>query len=175
MAAPRYPQQPPAHEQEPVVQQPARPMAAAGTEPVAIQDERRAPSGFRVFQVLAAVAGAVLFVMGIIAVFRVDFGSGFLDTSAEVGGFGFSPALAVAAILLGGAVMVTSLADQDRGATAFFGLLTLAAGLVALVLDGEDQVGVDRQSALMFVMVGAVVFVLSLLPWWSRRRVATYR
>jgi hypothetical protein len=139
-----------------------------------VTTERRA-RGLRVFQLLAAAAGTVLFVMGIIAVFRVDFGAGFLDVSGSVGGFGFSPAMAIAAIVLGGATMVAALADQDRGSTAVIGLLTLLAGIAALVLEGEapDAAGIDRRSALLFVVLGAVVFVLSLVPWWSARR-STY-
>ena len=122
---------------------------------------------FRAFQVLAAAGGAILFVMGIVAVFRVEFGAGFFETSGSVAGFGFSPALAIACVLLGGAILATSVADQDRGGTAFAALLTLAVGIGALVLEGgADQVGVDRQSALLMVVIGAIVFVLSLLPWW---------
>lgn len=132
----------------------------------------------RVFQVVAAVAGGILFVMGIIAVFRVDFGAGFMDTSGSVGGFGFSPAMAIAAILLGGATLAVTLADQDRGVASFVGLLTLLVGIAALALEGQipDEVGVDRRSALLFVVLGAIVFVASLVPWISRRRrVTTYR
>ena len=173
-----YPQQ----SDRPVVQQPTapqQPAGAPGTVPPGRVDERtyRRGRGLRVFQVLAAAAGAVLFVMGLVAVFRVDFGAGFFDTSGAIAGFGFSPAMAVAAILLGGAVMVATLADQDRGTAAFLGLFTLFVGIAGLVLEGEmaDRVGVDRRSALLFVVIGAVVFVLSLVPWFAgRRRVTTY-
>ncbi len=144
----------------------------------AVTETRSTNPALRVFQVVAAVAGGILFVMGIIAVFRVDFGTGLLDTSGSVGGFGFSPVMAVAAILLGGATMAVTLADQDRGATSFVGLLTLLVGIAALALEGQipDDVGVDRRSALLFVVLGAIVFVASLIPWFSRRRqVTTYR
>lgn len=131
-----------------------------------------ASAGLRVFQVLTAVAGGVLFVMGLVAIFRADFGAGMLEASAGVAGFAFSPVTAVAAVLLGGAILVASLADQDRGGSAFLGLVTLLAGVVALALEGEidRSIGVDRRAALLFVGIGAVVFVLSLVPWWSLRR-----
>lgn len=137
--------------------------------------ERPAGNALRVFQALAAVAGGLLFVGGLIAVFRVDFGAGFFDTSGEVLGFGFSPALAVAAIVLGGATMVAALADQDRGSAAVLGMLTLLVGIAALVLEGEiaQDVDVDRRSAGLFVVLGAIVFVLSLVPWWSGRTRST--
>ena len=37
----------------------------------------------------------------------------------------------IAAILLGGAILVCTLADQDRGSAAFVGLITLATGIGA--------------------------------------------
>jgi uncharacterized membrane protein len=132
-------------------------------------------AGLRVFQLLTAAAGAVLFVFGLLAIFRADFDAGMVEASAAVAGFAFSPLTAVAAILLGGAVMVAALADQDRGAAGFLGLLTLVAGVVALVVEGEidESIGVDRRSALLFVGIGAIVFVLSLVPWWTARRRVT--
>jgi hypothetical protein len=140
-------------------------------------EERVTPArrGLRVFQILAAAAGAVLFVVGLVAVFRVDFGAGFFDTSGSVAGFGFSPALALVAILLGGATMAATLADQDRGSAAVVGLLTILAGIGALVLEGQRvaDANVDRRAAGLFIAIGAVVFVLSLVPWWSGRRRST--
>lgn len=132
-----------------------------------------ASAGLRVFQLVSALAGAVLFGLGLVAVFDVDFGAPLLDTTAEVAGFGFSAAAAIAAILLGGAILVSTLADQDRGGTAFVGLVTIAIGIAALVAEGQasSDVQVDNRSAGLFVVVGAVAFVCSLVPWWGRRRV----
>lgn len=139
------------------------------------QEHQRRGGALRIFQVLAALAGLVLFVMGLVAIFRVDFGASLLDTSAAVAGFGFSAAMAIAAIVLGGAVLASSVADQDRGGTAVVGLLTLLVGIGALVAEGQipEEVGVDRRSAALFIAVGAIVFVLALVPWWSRRRTTT--
>jgi hypothetical protein len=127
----------------------------------------------RLLQLLAGAAGAVLFVMGIVAIFRIDTAAPLLDTTTAVAGFGFSAVTAVAAILLGGATMAAALADQDRGGTAMVGLLTVLAGIVALFVEGQvpERVGVERDSALLFVGVGAAVFLLSMVPWWRRRRV----
>ena len=148
---------------------------AAGEPPVVEQDHRVVGGGLRILQFLAGAAGAVLFVMGLIAVFRVDFGVSLVETTAAVAGFGFSAAMAIAAIVLGGAVMASAFADQDRGGTAFVGLVTLLVGIVGLIAEGQipDEVGVDTRSAALFVGIGAVVFVLALMPWWSRRRVTT--
>ena len=161
-------------------QQPAQaaaPAAGAYVDPDAqiVQETTTGHPALRIFQVLTGVVGAVLFVLGLLAVFRVDFGVGMLDTSGAVADFGFSPALAIAAILLGGATMVAALAAQDRGTAAFVGLLTVVVGIAALILEGEipESVGVDRRSALLFVVLGAVIFVLSLVPWWSGRRRTT--
>lgn len=130
-------------------------------------------AGLRIFQIVSALAGAVLFGIGLAAVFKVDFGAGLLDTSGEVAGYGFSAVGAVAAILLGGAILVSTLADQDRGSAAFVGLVTLAVGIAALVVEGqsESDLQVDNRSAGLFIVLGAIVFVCSLVPWWGRRRV----
>lgn len=147
----------------------------SGEPTVVERDQRVVGGGLRILQFLAGAAGALLFAMGLIAVFRVDFGISLVETSAAVAGFGFSAAMAIAAIVLGGAVMASAFADQDRGGTAFVGLITLLVGIVGLIAEGQipEEVGVDSRSAALFVGIGAVVFVLALMPWWSRRRVTT--
>lgn len=155
-----------------------RPVDVDGRPIVAEQVETRptaASAGLRVFQIASAIAGAVLFVFGLMAIFKVDFGTDLLDTSASVAGYGFSAVAAIAAILLGGAILVSTLADQDRGGAAFVGLITIALGIAALVVEGQPdtEVQVDNRSAGLFIIIGAVVFVCSLVPWWSRRRVTT--
>ncbi|MGN6692635.1 MAG: hypothetical protein ACTHN0_00520 [Aquihabitans sp.] len=153
-----------------IIETDRRPVAAA-------QVEERRPAGsgaLRIFQVVSAIAGAVLFGMGLAAVFDVDFGGDLLATSGVVAGFGFSPVGAIAAVVLGAAILISTLADQDRAGAALIGFITLAVGIAALV--AEDQatdVQVDNRSAALFIALGAVVFVCSLVPWWSRRRVTT--
>lgn len=144
--------------------------------PTQVVESRPTGSGaLRVFQIASAIAGAALFVLGLLAVFKVDFGANLLDTTAVVAGYGFSAASAIAALLLGGAILVATLADQDRGGAAFVGLVTIAVGIGALIADGQTdpKVQVDHRSAALFIIVGAVVFACSLVPWWSRRRVTT--
>jgi len=145
-----------------------RPVAATEVEtrPTA------ASAGLRVFQIVSAIAGAVLFGFGLAAVFDVDFGAGFFDTTGAVAGYGFSPAAAIAAILLGGATLISTLADQDRSGAAFVGLVTIAVGIAALVAEAQAaDFQVDDATAALFIVAGAVVFVCSLVPWWGRRRV----
>lgn len=136
------------------------------------ETRRPAPQWLRIFQFLAAAAGAVLFVIGLVAVFRVNFSADLLDNSAVVAGFGFSAVAAIAAILLGGLILATALGDQDRGLSGFIGLLTLLVGIAALIVEGQgaEDLDVDRRSAALFMVIGAIVFVLSLFPWWSGRR-----
>lgn len=126
----------------------------------------------RVAQVIAGLAGAILFVMGVIAVARVDFGASLVETSGSVGGFGFSAVMALAAILLGAITLVTAFADQDRGSTAIIGIITLLVGVGALIAEGQipEEVNVDRRSAMLFIVLGAVAFVASLVPWFTVRR-----
>ena len=164
----------------PVVQQPVvTQQPVVGQQPVVthqVEDRPTAASaGLRIFQIVSALAGAALFIIGLIAIFEVDFGADLLDTTADVAGYGFSAVGAIAAILLGGAILVATLADQDRGGAAFVGLVTIAVGIAALIADGQtdSELQVDNRSAGLFIVVGAIVFICSLVPWWSRRRVTT--
>lgn len=127
----------------------------------------------RVFQIVSALAGAALFVLGLVAIFDVDFGADLTDSTAAVSGYGFSAVAAIAALLAGGAILAATLADEDRSSAALAGLVTIALGIAGFVIDGQTDpsVQVDRRSAGLFVAVGAIVFVCSLVPWWGRRRV----
>lgn len=138
--------------------------------PVAVVDET-AGHGLRIFQVLTALAGGILFGAGLIAAFGADYGE-VARTTTEVAGIGFSGAAALVAILLGGAILVAALADQDRGSAAFLGIVTLVVGIIGFVIEGQgvEDVEVARRLAGLFVLVGAAAFVLSLVPWWTARR-----
>lgn len=148
-------------------------------EDVVVREERRYPAeephvanqGLRVFQIIAAAAGAVLFAFGLVAALRLDFGAPFFETSGTVFGTGFSAAAAIIAILLGGAVLATAIGDQDRGSTAFIGLVVLLVGIAGFAIEDQavEDVQVDRDAAVLFLLVGAVAFVASLVPWWTAR------
>jgi predicted anti-sigma-YlaC factor YlaD len=153
------------------VDTPGEPVRAVRTD-----ETRRSGSGLRVFQLLAAAGGAVLFALGLFAVFEVDFGDGWARTTGEVAGLGFGAITAIAAIVLGGAILVATLADQDRAGAALAGLITLVVGIAGFVVqdNADADLQVDGGTAALFVAIGAAVFVLSLVPWWSRRRTTTY-
>lgn len=170
------------HHDEPVVTQPVQPVQQVPVQPaervetIDLRDRQPvAHQGLRIFQILTAAAGAVLFVFGVVAAFRVDFGDDFLRTSGDVAGIGFSAAGAIAALLLGAGILAAALADQDRGTAAFLGILTLIVGIGGLI--AEDQapkdVTVDHQATTLFIVIGAAAFVLSLIPWWTHRREIT--
>ena len=167
----------PPQQQRYVATPPTAPGSAGYSDPdqQVVQRTTTGNPALRIFQVLTGAAGAVLFVLGLVAVFRVDFDAGFFTASAAVADFAMSPAMAIAAIVLGGATLAAAFAAQDRGTAAFIGLLTLLIGIGALIFEGEtaESIGVDRRSALLFVVLGAVIFVLSLIPWWSGRRQTT--
>lgn len=139
---------------------------------VVVQD--RHPS-LRIFQVLTGVACGALFIIGLFAVVRVDFGAGWLRVSGEVLGLGFSPVAAIAALILGGIGLIAAFADQDRGGTGLVGLITLGAGIAVMVMadEGVDGATVDRDSGILFLVIGVIVFALSLVPWWGGRRRTT--
>lgn len=156
---------------DPRTTDPAWPGPAAAPPPPAAPARRR---GLRVFQLIAAASGAVLFVTGLVAAFRVDYDAGFLDTSGVVMDLGFSPLAALLAIALGAGTLVASLADEDRGGTAGLGVLTIVAGIVLLILDDTGTGTTDCGSALLFIVVGTIAFVAALIPWWGARRTARW-
>lgn len=136
-------------------------------------EEATGAPGLRLFQILVAATGAVMFVIGLLAVFQVDFdGEMFFDTTGEVGGFGFSAAFAIAAVVLGAGILLASLASQDRTGAGIMALVAIIVGIAALVIDDQPdvEVSVDRGAAAVFIVLGAIAFVLSLVPWWSGRR-----
>jgi hypothetical protein len=165
------------HHDEPVVAEPVQPAPPVErVETVDLRDRQPvAHQGLRIFQVLTAAAGAILFAFGVVAAFRVDFGADFLRTSGDVAGIGFSAAGALAAILLGAGILAAALADQDRGTAAFLGILTLLVGIGGLIAEDQapEDFAVDHQATTLFIVVGAAAFVLSLIPWWTRRREIT--
>lgn len=137
------------------------------------REETPANQSLRIFQVLTAIAGAILFVVGLLAVFDVSFsGDRIFDTTGEVAGFGFSAALAGAALVLGAGILIAALADQSRAGASMVAFLAILVGIAALVANDQPEadIAVDRSSAALFIILGAVAFVLSLIPWWSGRQ-----
>lgn len=134
-------------------------------------------NGLRIFQAVAALVGAAVFLIGLLGVFDVDFDAGFLKLSGEVASFGVSPAVAIGAVVLGALLLVVTLADQDRGSAALVSFLVLAAGIAGLVFDDKptSDFQVDGSTASLFVVLGAIAFLCSLVPWWSGRAYRTRR
>lgn len=139
------------------------------------QEVRTGGDSLRIFQAIAALIGLAFFVAGLVAVFDVDFGGGWLRTTGEVAGLGFSPVGAIAAIVLGAALLGATLADQDRGSAAIVAFLIMAVGIAGLILNDQPdtEASVDTDSATAFIVLGAIAFVCSLVPWWSGRRYRT--
>jgi len=76
--------------------------------------------------------------------------------------------------VLGAAILIATLADQDRAGAAVVGLLTMGVGIAALIVeDRNTDVQVDGRSATLFIVAGVVGFVASLGPWGRRRRGTT--
>lgn len=139
---------------------------------VEVQD---GPGGnsLRIFQFLTAAIGAIMFVIGLVAVFQVSFsGSALLDTTGAVAGFGFSAASAIAALVLGAGLLIAALADQSRSTASVVAFLSIAVGIAGLIINDQAaaEISVDRDSAALFIVLGALGFVFSLIPWWSGRQ-----
>ena len=130
-----------------------------------------ANNSLRIFQFATAAVGAILFIIGLVAVFGVDFDEWQRNSGSAVG-FDFSPAVAIIAIVLGALLLAAALAGQDRTGAAVIAFLILAAGIAGLILSGMDDVDFEiaRKTSTLFIVLGAIGFICSLIPWWSGRR-----
>lgn len=146
-------------------------------ERVVVQDVETTGNALRIFQLVTAAVGAALFVLGLLAVFQVDFGVGWLKLSGEVADLAFSPAVAIGCIVLGAALLGATLSDQDRSGAALVSFLVLAAGIAGMVIDDDPtaDIQVDPSTATVLIVLGAIGFVCSMIPWWSGRSVRTTR
>lgn len=127
-----------------------------------------------IFPMIAGALGVAVFLVGLVAVFRVSFEGNLFATTGEVMGYGFSAVLAVATLLLGGGTLIAAIADRDQGATAFMGILTMVLAIVAMIANGrvveQTAISVDREAALALAVAGAAIFIVGLVPWVSVRR-----
>lgn len=127
-----------------------------------------------VLRAVAALAGGVATVIGIVALIRIDWNDGLSSAPVEVAGLSFSPGVAVAATLIGLVVLAVG-ASADRSSKLAVGAVLVCLG-IAIVIAGERRSDFDLETAhgWFALIVGAVLLAAGLLMrnyWVSHRSV----
>jgi hypothetical protein len=158
-------------------------MARTVVNPAVVgQDEGLVTDGYRrsdipnlVGRFISIVAGAVLTVIGLIALAQLDWSaSGFDAPAVSVAGMTFRPWIAIATTLLGLLALAAG-ASRDRESKLFVGGLLVAVGIALLVANPtlEGVVITDRMGWIA-IIVGGVLAVTGLVTgraWVGRRAV----
>lgn len=113
------------------------------------------------FMIAASVLGALLLVVGIVALARTGVpADGLIETTASVGPFTRTPLMAILEIALGLIIVVAS-ATGEKGSLLGVGVVSLVFGIVWLIEPGAfgELLGVGRSSAVLYLLVGLVVLI----------------
>ena len=119
--------------------------------------------------VLAALAGAALAVLGIVALTRTEVDSTWYRPVEQVAGIDHTPLLAAIEIGVGALLVILALAGS-RSLLAFVCLAVAIAAAVAAV-DPElvdRELAIDRSWAIVLAASAGALAVLSMLPWPER-------
>lgn len=111
--------------------------------------------------IAASVLGALLLVVGIVALARTGVpADGLIETTASVGPFTRTPLMAILEIALGLIIVVAS-ATGEKGSLLGVGVVSLVFGIVWLIEPGAfgELLGVGRSSAVLYLLVGLVVLL----------------
>lgn len=152
---------------QPVVAQPA-------ATPVAVEGQRvrtDAVARFAPDAVLAAMAGLVLLLLGLIAVTRAGLDEPLADPVVSVAGFSHTAVLGFIEVGFGLALLLSG-ATRSRAGALFFGALLGIASFVAAVQTSsfEARLAIESSFAWLGVIAGAVVALAALvLPRMARR------
>jgi hypothetical protein len=140
--------------------------------------EEGSPAIANIARFLAVIAAAILTVVGLIAMARIDWDAGMDAPAVGVADMAFTPEVAIATVVLG-LLAIGCAAARDGDVRMTMGAIISAVGVAILLLNGDGnelQLG-DRHGWLAFG-VGAVLAVSGLLAprgFISRRSVAQRR
>ena len=116
------------------------------------------------YRVVAAIAGAVPTVIGLIALVRIPWDNGGLEAPAvSVAGMTFTPTVAIGTTVLGLLALIAG-TTRDRAGKLFVGGLLLCVGFVALIGQPNTRyVVLENAHGWLMVIVGAVLVVAAML------------
>jgi hypothetical protein len=154
-----------------VIEVPAPGEVVATTTPVSAGQVRTAyASRFAPDAVIAAVAGLVLLVVGLIAIVRGGFDGPMSDPVVEVVGFTHTTTLGLIEIVIGLALLLSG-ATRSRSGEIFFGAVLGIGGFVGAVQSEsfDKSLALESSMAWLMVVVAAIVVLSALmLPRYAR-------
>ncbi len=160
--------QPPA---APVVEVPVATQVAVPAAAVAGGQVRTASaSRFAPDAIVAAIAGLVIMVVGLIAIIRGGFDGEMSDPVIEVVGFTHTTVLGLIEIAIGAALLISG-ATRSRSGEVFFGSVLGIAGFVGAVQSESfvESLALESSMAWLAVLTAVVVVLCALLlPRYAR-------
>ena len=155
-----------------IVERPVeREVVATTARPVAAEQVRTAyASRFAPDAVIAAIAGLVILVVGLIAIVRGGFDGPMADPVVEVVGFTHTTTLGLIEIAIGLALLLSG-ATRSRSGEIFFGTVLGIGGFVGAVQSESfvESLALESSMAWLAVVVAAVVVLAALmLPRYAR-------
>jgi general stress protein CsbA len=115
--------------------------------------------------VAGGAVGVLLLVLGLVSLARTGIPSGtLLEPVTSVGPFTRTPLMAIVELVLG-VVVIGASATADRRSLTAIGLVSLVIGLVWVIEPGAFQtaLGVGRESAMLYLVIGATCLAAGLL------------
>jgi hypothetical protein len=145
-----------------------------------VLDERhttRTADGYNAaVRTVAALAGGVATVIGVVALIRIDWNNGLDSLPTDVAGMAFTPAVAIATVVIG-LIALAAGASADRTSKLVVGAVLACLGLGILIAgDSRDSLDVESGHGWLALIVGAVLIVAGLMlrnVWETRRSVRT--
>jgi hypothetical protein len=128
-------------------------------------------------RVIAMAAAAVATVIGVIALFRIDWNNGLDSPAVDVAGMIMTPKVAIVTVVAG-IIALAAAASPERGSKLVVGAVLAIAGVAILLIGDADRLDlqVERRHGWLALIVGAVLVLAGMLmrnSWSARRRVAT--
>lgn len=131
-----------------------------------VRDEVRHDEGVaQVSRLIALVGGAVVTVLGAIALIGIDWGSADLAADApvtEVAGMPFTPVVAGATTFLGILLLLTAASRSGEGRVAM-GAITASLGAAIVLADLREQWNVEDSQGWILLVVGVVTVLTGLV------------
>jgi hypothetical protein len=139
-------------------------MQERGVEQVVVDDQVRHDDGVpQVARLIALAAGAIVTILGLVALFGIDWDVAELDSPiTEIGDMTFTPVVAGATTLLGVLLLAAAASRNGEGRVAL-GAITGCLGAAIVLADLEPRWHVTETQGWILVAVGIVFVVAGIL------------
>jgi hypothetical protein len=156
----------------PVAATPVAPVAPVATSPVVTRETvepavvqsdqvvRRTWASFSLSQVLHGICGAILLILGAIAIARGGFDSPVNDQMSKVAGIPMTTVLGLIVAAAGLLLVIAALTPAGRPFGGFVGVLLILGGIIVV---GSNNIQADLHTNSSLGWVGIVLGVVSLL------------